>query len=250
MPFTDAVSGMSGRNSRASNVSGMTGASHSVRSGPPPVPKANDMFANAGVLSMLKTTTDIGDIGSLPFNHGRLPAVPRQSHQRRGHAARPSISSDLPRPGGSSHHYPTGNSSHHHYAPSQNSRLSDSTSFARRGSLTSMQSMPPSLPTGNSTGKGSLQMPAPTFNRTRDSRSYSMTSALATGQLPRLRSATSLKSAGHEPRHGPRLHPGDVPPMPENRPPYVYPTRLKRPGYRSPSPALSEMSGPGYPRPH
>ncbi|KAK0319350.1 hypothetical protein LTR82_009767 [Friedmanniomyces endolithicus] len=250
MPFTDAVSSMSGRNSRASNVSGMTGASHSVRSGPPPVPKANDMFANAGVLSMLKTTTDIGDIGSLPFNHGRLPTVPRQSHQRRSHAARPSTSSDLPRPGGSSHHYPTGNSSHHHYAPSQNSRLSDSNSFARRGSLTSMQSMPPSLPMGNSTGKGSLQMPAPTFNRTRDSRSYSMNSALATGQLPRLRSATSLKSAGHEPRHGPRLHSGDVPPLPENRPPYVYPTRLKRPGYRSPSPALSEMSGHGYPMPH
>ncbi|KAK4960407.1 hypothetical protein LTR10_003302 [Elasticomyces elasticus] len=245
MPFTsEPVSSMSGRNSRASNVSGMTGASHSVRSGHPPVPKANDMFANAGVLSMLKTSTDTGDIGALSFNHGRLPAVPRASHQRRGHTARPSVS-DMPRPGGSSHHYPTGQNSHHHYAPSQNSRLSDST-FARRGSLTSMQSMPPALPTVGH-GNHSLQMPTPTFDRARDSRSYSMTSAPAAGQLPRHRSATSLKSAGHEPRHGSRLHPTDVPPMPENRQPYVYPTRLKRPGYRSPSPALSEMSGRGHP---
>ncbi|KAK4552760.1 hypothetical protein LTR86_010094 [Recurvomyces mirabilis] len=240
MPFTDGVSSMSGRNSRASNVSGMTG---SVRSAPPPVQKSNDMFSNAGVLSMLKTSTDTGDIGALSFNQGRLPTMPRPAHQRRGHASRPSQSNDLPRPSGASHHYPGGNS-HHRYAPSQTSRISDSTSFMRRGSLTSMQSMPPSLPPIHN-GKAPLQVPAPVYDTARDSRSYSMTSAPISGQLPRHQSATSLKSAGHEPRNAQRMLSGNVPPMPENRPPYVYPTRLKRPGYRSPSPALSDLSAQG-----
>ncbi|KAF2767337.1 hypothetical protein EJ03DRAFT_156576 [Teratosphaeria nubilosa] len=235
MPFTDPVSSISGRNSRASNVSGMTGASHSVRSGPPP-PKGNDMLSNAGVLSMLKTTTDTGDIGALSINQTRLPTLPRPAHPRRAHAPRPSM--------GSSHHYPTGTSSHH-YAPSQTSRISDSTSYARRGSFTSLQSMPPSIPP-TTFGKAPLQVPLPTLDRSgRDSRSYSMTSA-PSGQLPRHRSAASLKSAGHEPLNGAHLRPGP-PPMPENRPPYVYPTRLKRPGYRSPSPAFSDLSSQGPP---
>ncbi|KAK5113497.1 hypothetical protein LTR62_003366 [Meristemomyces frigidus] len=240
MPFTNGVSSVSGRNSRASNVSGMTGSVHSA---PPPIPKSDDMFSNAGVLSMLKTSTDTGDIGALSFNHTRYPQLPQPAHQRRGHASKPSISSDLPGPSGSSHHYP-GHSSHHRYAPSQTSRMSDSTSYVRRGSLTSMQSMPPSLqPVSN--GKAPLRMPPPIFDKARDSRSYSMTSAPVSGQLPRHQSATSLVSAGHEPRHGPRMLPSNAPPMPEYRPLYVYPTRLKRPGYRSPSPALSDLSGHG-----
>ncbi|KAI7082729.1 hypothetical protein KC356_g8124 [Hortaea werneckii] len=247
MPFSDPVSSVSGRNSRASNVSAMTGnMAASVRSGGStagPSRANNDTLSNTGVLSMLKTGTDTGDIGNLSFNRGRLPAqlaMPRATHQRRMHAPRPSA-------GSSTHNYPTGNSSHH-YAASQASRVSDSTSYARRGSFTSMQSMPPSLPPNNM-GKAPLQMPAPTLDRSaRDSRSYSLTSALPTGQLPRQRSAMSLKSDGG-PRHGSRLQPGH-PPLPENRPPYVYPTRLKRPGYRSPSPALSELSaGPGLPPP-
>ncbi|KAK5126245.1 hypothetical protein LTR85_010480 [Meristemomyces frigidus] len=235
MPFTEPISSISGRNSRASNVSAMTGASHSVRSGQPQAAKNNDMFSNAGVLSMLKTSMDTGDIGALSFNKTRLPTMPRAAHPRKGHRAQPSL--------GSSHHYPMANGSHHRYAPSQTSRISDSTSYARRGSFTSMQSMPPSLPPVNM-GSAHLQMPAPTLDRSaRDSRSYSLTSAPASTQLPRQRSALSLKSAGHEPRHGHRLQSGH-PPMPENRP-YVYPTRLKRPGYRSPSPALSELSAQG-----
>ncbi|KAI6833666.1 hypothetical protein KC365_g3724 [Hortaea werneckii] len=247
MPFSDPVSSVSGRNSRASNVSAMTGnMAASVRSGGStagPSRANNDTLSNTGVLSMLKTGTDTGDIGDLSFNRGRLPAqlaMPRATHQRRMHAPRPSA-------GSSTHNYPTGNSSHH-YAASQASRVSDSTSYARRGSFTSMQSMPPSL-LPNSMGKTPLQMPAPTLERSaRDSRSYSLTSALPTGQLPRQRSAMSLKSDGG-PRNDSRLQPGH-PPLPENRPPYVYPTRLKRPGYRSPSPALSELSaGPGLPPP-
>lgn len=232
MPFTDPVSSVSGRNSRASNVSGVTGASHSVRSQRMAVPPGDTL--NAGVLSMLKTSTDTGDIGALSFNSSRLPNMPRATHQRRGHHA-PRLS------GGSG---PSAISSHHHY-PSQTSRVSsarewDSMSNQRRGSLTSMQSMPPSLPPVH-LAKGPLQMP-PVPDRPRDSRSYSLTSAPPMQQLPRHRSQTSLKSQGHEPRQPPYARAGPPPPLPmqENRPPYVYPTRLKRPGYRSPSPALSD----------
>jgi serine/arginine repetitive matrix protein 2 len=69
--------------------------------------------------------------------------------------------------------------------------------------------------------------PAPYF---RDGgRSFSLTSA---GQAPtgltNYRSLTSLR--GNEPYHRPRS-------------PYKYPTRLKRPGYRPSSPALSDMTG-------
>ncbi|KAK3703551.1 hypothetical protein LTR37_014398 [Vermiconidia calcicola] len=239
MPLTDPISDVSGRNSRASNVSGVMGASRSIRSRPAAM---NDTLASAGVLSMLKTSTDSGDIGALSFNNTRLPTMPRAAHQRKDHHPRLSGSSN-----------PLGMSSHHHYARSQTSRVSssrewDTASNQRRGSLTSMQSMPPSIPPFH-LGKGPFQMPPPPEGA-RDSRSFSMTSAPATQQLPRHRSAASLKSQGHEPLHPGHHRPGhQPPPMPENRPPYVYPTRLKRPGYRSPSPALSDTYAQGPPQP-
>ena len=241
MPFTDAVSSISGRNSRASNVSGATGGSHAFRSHPPP-PTANDGLINAGVLSMLKTSTDTGDIGALSFNTSRLPTVPRAAHHRRENVARASASA-----------HPAaiaGPPSHHHYAPSQTSRVSsqwETSSTQRRGSLTSMQSMPPSLPPVH-LGKPSAQLPPSAADGAQDNRSYSMTAAPPSQPLPRHRSATSLKSQGHEPRHGSRMPPGSIPYMPETRPPYVYPTRLKRPGYRSPSPALSDAYAQGPPQ--
>jgi len=236
MPFTDPVSSISGRNSRASNVSAATGASRSVRS-PPPMGAGVDMLANAGVLSMLKTSTDTGDIGALSFNSSRLPSMPYRSGQRRQQPSKIS---------GSSHPY-HGNSNSHNYAASVTSRVSSATrdwetgSNGRRGSMTSMQTMPTFVSDtqasgmshpGRPTGLG----PIPSSDNRRDSRSYSLTNAVPSSQLPRHKSATSLKSQGHEPRR----YNGPPPPMTEIRPPYVYPTRLKRPGYRSPSPALSD----------
>lgn len=236
MPFTDPVSSISGRNSRASNVSAATAASRSLRS-PPPMGGGSDMLANAGVLSMLKTTTDTGDIGALSFNNNRLPSMPYRPGQRRQPFSKNS---------GSSHPHHGGSNSHN-YAASVTSRVSSANrdwetgSNGRRGSMTSMQTMPtfvsdtqPSMVShpGRPMGLG----PIPSSGNHRDSRSYSLTNAVSSGQLPRHKSATSLKSQGHEPRR----YNGPPPPMPEVRPPYVYPTRLKRPGYRSPSPALSD----------
>ncbi|KAL1587093.1 hypothetical protein WHR41_04288 [Cladosporium halotolerans] len=246
MPFTDPVSSISGRNSRASNVSAATGASRSLRS-PPPMGAGADALANAGVLSMLKTSTDTGDIGALSFNSTRLPSMPYRSGQRRQQPSKTSTSS---------HPYPGGSNSHH-YAASVTSRVSSATrdwetgSNGRRGSMTSMQTMPtfvsdtqPSVMShpGRPMGLG----PIPSSGNRHDSRSYSLTNAVASSQLPRHKSATSLKSQGHEPRR----YDGQPPPMPEIRPPpYVYPTRLKRPGYRSPSPAQSETYAQAQPPP-
>lgn len=216
MPFADTVSSISGRNSRASNVSRGTGTSRSLRS--PPATNNSDTLANAGVLSMLKTSTDTGDIGALSFNSSRLPGVPARAQQRRQHASKPS--------------YQNTASASHRYAPSATSRVSsardwDSASNGRQGSLTSMQTMPthiPEPPAAFVRGLPPSQIPVP---KARDSRSYSMTNP----QLPRLKSEHSLKSQGHA-----SAAPGGQ----ENRPAFAYPTRLKRPGYRSPSPALSD----------
>jgi hypothetical protein len=236
MPFTDPVSSISGRNSRASNVSAATGASRSVRS-PPPMGAGNDMLANAGVLSMLKTSTDTGDIGALSFNSSRLPSMPYRSGQRRQQPSKTS---------GSSHPY-HGNPNSHNYAASVASRVSSATrdwetgSHGRRGSMTSMQTMPTFVSDTQASGMSHPGRPMglgpiPSSDNRRDSRSYSLTNAAPSSLLPRHKSATSLKSQGHEPRR----YNGPPPPVPEMRPPYVYPTRLKRPGYRSPSPALSD----------
>lgn len=197
----------------------------------------SDMLANAGVLSMLKTSTDTGDIGALSFNSSRLPSMPYRSGQRRQQPSKTSASS---------HPYHNGSNSHN-YAASVTSRVSSATrdwetgSNGRRGSMTSMQTMPTFIsdtqPSGMShPGRPMGLGPIPSSDNRRDSRSYSLTNAIPSSQLPRHKSATSLKSQGHEPRR----YNGPPPPMPEIRPPYVYPTRLKRPGYRSPSPALSD----------
>lgn len=248
MPFTDPVSSISGRNSRASNVSAATGASRSLRS-PPPMGSGADTLANAGVLSMLKTSTDTGDIGALSFNSTRLPSMPYRNGQRRQQSSRTS---------GGSHPYPGGSNSHNNYAASVTSRVSSATrdwetgSNGRRGSMTSMQTMPtfisdtqPSVMSGGHPGRPMGLGPIPSSGGHRDSRSYSLTNAVPSSQLPRHKSATSLKSQGHEPRR----YNGQPPPMPEIRPPYAYPTRLKRPGYRSPSPALSDTYAQSQPPP-
>ncbi|OQO08137.1 hypothetical protein B0A48_06931 [Cryoendolithus antarcticus] len=233
MPYTDPVSSVSGRNSRASNVSAATGASRSHR--PPPMGSVGDTLANAGVLSMLKTSTDTGDIGALSFNSSRLPRMPHRAGQSRQHPSRLSSSS----------RHPPGGPGNHNYAPSVQSRVSsnnrewDTASNGRRGSMTSMQTMPTFISdaqTSIMSGNRPLGLgPLPGYSQ-RDSRSHSLTNDSAR-QLPPLRSATSLKSQGHEPR---QRYEGPPPPMPEIRGPFVYPTRLKRPGYRSPSPALSD----------
>ncbi|GAB7346381.1 hypothetical protein MBLNU457_5085t2 [Dothideomycetes sp. NU457] len=132
--------------------------------------------------------------------------------------------------------------SSHHYAPSQMSNRSsrnqpwDTSSLGRRGSVSSLQSTrtgPPYV------SDASYQPAVPKMPRhmpyapspapsSQDSRSYSMTQPYHRG-LTMQRSVSSLRSQNTAPAMPPRAQ-------------YLYPARLKRPGYRSASPALSDYS--------
>lgn len=195
--------------------------------------------AASGVLSMLKTSTDSGDIGDLSFNTNRLPSMPRPAHRRRANVARLSASS-----------YHSNNS----YTPSQiskrnsNSQAWDAVSaisqatqgtqgrIGQHGSLTSLQTlqtMPSYAPDNKSprrNGTGHLasydsRLTAP-FSP--DGRSYSLTQPQESLAIKPHRSAASLRSQGSGP-------------YPSQRQPYAYPTRLKRPGFRAPLPAPGEF---------
>lgn len=199
------------------------------------------MFSSAasGVMSMLKTSTDTGDIGGLSFNTTRLPAMPRPAHQWRQHASRLSTSSLQ-----TDH---TG----HSYAASQISKrasnmqtwdtvsaISQGTHRTRgrhgaHGSLTSVQTMQ-TIPLSVANGKNSEAIIAGSSPYARpqfapDGRSYSMGQPQPPYTIKPHRSATSLRSQASGP-------------YPHQRQQYAYPTRLKRPGYRSPSPALSDLN--------
>lgn len=229
MALSERDPNVSGRNSRVSDYSSSGKTPHKQRP-----PASTDMFSNAapGVLSMLRTTTDTGDIGSLSFNTGdlgrRLPKVPRTTHARRHHATH--ISDGSLRTDFS--HAPSSISNH------RNSRVQpwDNPSLGHRASSTSLQTtrtMPSYLtePTSIATAAGQMRYgpynpsPAPSV----DGHASSMTHDNYPNSLHTKRSISSLKSYGG----GPRI---------PNRGPYLYPSRLKRPGYRSVSPALSDMS--------
>lgn len=210
-----------------------------------PVSSTDDMFAAAGpgVMSMLKTSTDSGDIGDLSFNTSRLPSMPRAAHRRRTNVARLSASS---------HHSNHSNPISHVPKRATNTQAWDAVSaishgtqgtrgtHGQRDSLTSvqtMQTMPSSVHTSrhpSNNGPGSLSYESRlTAPFSPDGRSYSLTQPQPTFGLKSHRSATSLRSQGSGP-------------YPTQRNPYAYPTRLKRPGHRVPSPALSDMIGPVY----
>lgn len=206
----------------------------------PPLPASADTVNSAGVLSMLKTSTDTGDIGALSFNSSRLPHVPARATQIRQHA--------IKSPNGSaSHQLNSLGNKKHYYAPSAQSKLSSYTrdwdaASGRQGSFTSMQTVPlntaePHHTFGGVTHEGTINHDIARSVHGKEHRSYSLTSA----PMPRFRSEHSLK--GHAPDS--RLYDHSQAPMLEGRQPFVYPTRLKRPGYRSPSPALSDSYAQG-----
>jgi len=182
--------------------------------------KANpDLFSNApGVRSMLRTSTELGDIGTLTFDSSHLPSMPQapQSHRRSGAASRLST--------GSAHSQTSKRASNHHAQPS-------GSSSARR-SLTRDINVPQYLPDTLSPTVMSLQGSSPLIPHarlSRDGRSFSMThTSQPTCTLSSHRSFASLRN--HDIIHRPRS-------------PYRYPTRLRRPGYRPSSPAMSDITG-------
>lgn len=220
MPHSDFDTNIPGRNSRASDFSNASrGQFHR-----PAMPRADTLAATPGVLSMLKTSTEIGDVGSLAAPGVRSPAFHSGAHRRHGASSRLST--------GSAHSQPSKRVSYHQAFPSVSSA-------GRRRSITSNLTVPPSLelPPGLVDMSDPTTMPPlPAFLR-EAGRSYSLTNASHPPPgFPNYRSLTSLRS--HEPVQRPRS-------------PYRYPTRLKRPGYRPSSPAMSDVTGqparPQYP---
>ena len=151
MPLTERDTNFSGRMSRASN---MPTGSRGLQKGKPAKP---DHFPNApGVMGMLRTSTELGDIGTLTFDSSHLPSVPRapQPHRRSGAASRFST--------GSAHSQTSKRASNHHAQPSGSS--------SARCSLTGDINVPQYLPHTLSPTVMSLQGSSPLIPHARLSR--------------------------------------------------------------------------------
>lgn len=220
MPLSELDPNVSGRLSRASN---MSSGSRGTRKSTQP---QSDMLSS-GVMNMLRTSTELGDIGgvssgvssSSSFKPGRTSQVPRPAHRRRSnnHTSHVSIGSNQTQT-------TNGISSKHRSRPS--------TSSVPRKSMTSSLNVPQYLPDTvsptmmNLPGTSPLVPPA---RLSKDGRSFSLTNNYyPQHKLSAPRSFASLR------------HPE---PVQRPRSPYRYPTRLRRPGYRSPSPAMSDVTG-------
>ncbi|THV97875.1 hypothetical protein D6D27_01869 [Aureobasidium pullulans] len=240
---------LDGRTSRASITSAQSKALG------PQVSQASGDILNAaapGVLSMLKTSTDVGDVGEFSHNTGRLPAALRPTHQRRNNPSRLSNSSNH-----STYTYNT----NHSRVPSHGSRKASNAQTSlgwdavsaissgtgngmgvRHGSMVSLQTlatMPPYDNRGPAMPRGPPRSSpyGASVPYSQDGRSYSLTQSHHAPSLRPAKSVTSMKSQGGGPFQPPR-------------PPFAYPARLKRPGFRTPSPALSDYTGGGYQGPH
>lgn len=216
MPLTEQDPNIAGRSSRASNMS--VGSKNNYK---PQSQRTNLMSAPPGVMSMLKTSTELGDIGTFSKTSSRRLAMHQPPHGGRG----------SPRPSTASSYHTTGRSQH-----SRNGIRPSTRSSAPYGrpSLTSSLRPPylinasPSVLGYNDHGSTtSLMIPPRPF---KDARSYSMTgSAQFVQPINSHHSLTSLRSHALK-----------------NQPSYTHhehPPRLKRPGYRPSSPAMSETTG-------
>lgn len=217
--LSDRDPNASGRTSRASNLSAMSRATYRPHGGA----DKQDLLASApGVMSMLRTTTEMGNVVGLTGDLSGMGNVPR-APQRRGASSRLSTASSM-----------SGNSSrasrHHRQWPSSSSAPRRSSMREPSGPQYVADTLSPTVM--NLPGSSPL---IPTRHRSsrdnRDSqRSFSMTNTMQpTFRLSSNRSLGSLRSHEHIQRP---------------RSPYVYPTRLRRPSYRPASPALSDMTAP------
>jgi hypothetical protein len=173
---------------------------------------------------MLKSSTELGNdaLFNPPSRFGA--AHNRPQNRRSGTSSRMSTGSGH----SSSKRTSTQHGSSHQAWPSVSSagrRRSINSNISNLAVPHYLDALPPSL--ANSSDSG-MPPPAPYF-RDGAGRSHSLTTASQSSMgLTNYRSLTSLRS--NEPIQRPRS-------------PYRYPTRLKRPGYRPSSPALSDMTG-------
>ncbi|RDI77447.1 hypothetical protein Vi05172_g12563 [Venturia inaequalis] len=223
MPYSDRDPNVGGRNSRASN---MSNGSRKPTRPPPAVTKADQLASAPGVMSMLRSSTELSTDSLMmpgPRFAGHNNRQPVQNRHSGGATSRLST--------GSGQSQSSKRTSNHRQWPSVSSagrRRSITSNFSNLNVPHYLDTLPPSLV--NLSDHTMHPPPAPHF---RDGgRSLSLTNSThpPTG-LTNYRSMTSLR--------------GNEQPYQRPRSPYKYPTRLKRPGYRPSSPALSDMSGIG-----
>lgn len=207
----------SGRTSRASNTSAMSRAAYRAHDGA----DKQDLLASApGVMSMLRTSTEMGNVVSLTGDLSGMGNVPR-APQRRGASSRLSTASSMSATSSRT-------SRHHRQWPSSSSAPRRTSTREPSGPQYVADTLSPTVM--NLPGSSPL---IPTRHRSsrnnRDSqRSFSMTtSTQPTFRLSSNRSLGSLRGPEHIQRP---------------RSPYVYPARLRRPSYRPASPALSDAT--------
>ena len=176
------------------------------RTGTPNGDENSDILKNpSSIQSMLRNTTETGNVGQFSIKPSRVPpSLPRPS--------KPRLTPNKQRQPGAYYHRVEDSSTDHTSLHSRHGPV------ASRGSAFQNQGSRPYW--------GSPRSPS-----VEDHRSYSTTKSSYAGH--------SLTSH-HSPTNGGHGGPGE----PHNlrpRSPFAYPTRLKRPGYRPSSPALSEL---------
>jgi hypothetical protein len=229
-PLAERDPNISGRTSRASNLSvGSKGAGYhsgNIYRKHHTVSGKSDLLSTApGVMGMLRTTMEIGDVASLAISNKKFgkPIQYNGPNRRSGAVSRQST--------GSASSQPMGRTSCHQIWPSISSA-------GRRRSITSNITAPSFLDhrhPGNFSNRPEsppVTLDSHSYSVSRDGgRSLSLTNALSPSHgLSHNQSLTSLRS---------RMEPYRRPPSPG----YRYPTRLKRPGFRPSSPALSDLTG-------
>jgi serine/arginine repetitive matrix protein 2 len=254
MPLSDRDPNTSGRNSRASHLS--TGSKGAIRRSHPsqqptthhgygPKNRASDGMLSAapGVLGMLRTTMEIGDVGSLALPSNRSKPASHYGHgYHRGYNRRSGATSRMS--GGSANSQPFDGPRHRGW-PSVSSA-------GRRRSITSNVTAPPFLEPGpappSSIGSYSFvtmgdrpeSPPMLPYGRRPVSRPVSISGrslSMTSNSTPHGHSLTNYRSLSSLRGNGQR----EGYPRPQS--PFHYPTRLKRPGYRPSSPALSDVTG-------
>lgn len=207
----------SGRTSRASNMSTMSRANYRAHGR---AVKQGLLVSAPGVMSMLRTSTEMGNVIGLTGGLSGMGNVP-QAPQRRGASSRLSTASSMS--GASSRA-----SRHHRQWPSSSSAPRRTSMREPSGPQYVADTLSPTVM--NLPGSSPL---IPTRHRSsrnnRDNhRSFSMTNTTQpTFRLTSNRSLGSLRGPEHIQRP---------------KSPYIYPSRLRRPSYRPGSPALSDAT--------
>ena len=183
-----------------------------------PTRENHNLQKSAPIQSMLRNTTETGDVGQFSIRPSRIPSsVPRPSAGVSGRSQASPSQKSLP---GTYYNGPNPYDGRH--TPSS-SRQGPSSSNGSRTPKSSHEHF----------GRPRLPYRAPSVE---DYRSYSMTQSSYVNHSLTRRSpyANSHQQGRGDFQYGLQ--------NPRPRSPFAYPTRLKRPGYRPSSPALSDLS--------